>query len=100
MQVEPEQLYEVIVRQAKEAGLAGATALKGVLGFGATARIRTAKLLDLSADLPMVVEIVDEQARVEAFQQQLAKLFEQSNCGGLVTLENIRVVRYLPRKGR
>lgn len=89
-------LYEAIVKEARAAGLAGATVLKGVLGFGASARIRTTKILDLSADLSMVIEIVDEEARVEAFQQRLSELFEQANCGGLVTLENVRVVRYLP----
>ena len=91
-------LYEAIVKRAREAGLAGATVLKGVLGYGATARIRTAKLLDISADLSMVIEIVDEKARVEAFQPLLSELFEEANCGGLVTLENIRVIHYLPEK--
>ncbi len=89
-------LYEAIVRAARDAGLAGASVLKGVLGYGATARIRTAKILDLSADLPMVVEIVDEEAKVAAFHARLSELFEQADSGGLVTLENIRVVRYLP----
>ena len=91
-------LYEQIVRRAKEAGLAGATVLKGVLGYGATARIRTAKILDLSADLSMVVEIVDEEAKVDAFVETLSGLFEEAGCGGLVTLENIRVIHYLPEK--
>ena len=91
-------LYEQIVRRAKEAGLVGATVLKGVLGYGATARIRTAKILDLSADLSMVVEIVDEEARVDAFVETLSGLFEEAGCGGLVTLENIRVIHYLPEK--
>lgn len=91
-------LHEAIVRQAREAGLAGATVLKGVLGYGATARIRTSKILDLSADLPMVIEIVDEESRVAAFQPELSRLFGEANCGGLVTLENIRVVHYLPEK--
>ena len=89
-------LYEAIVKQARDAGLAGATVLKGVLGYGATARIRTTKLLDLSADLSMVIEIVDEESKVDAFQRKLSELFEQANCGGLVTLENIRVIHYLP----
>ena len=60
-------LHEVIVKKAREAGLAGATVLKGVLGYGATDHIRTTKILDLSADLSMVVEIVDEEARIDAF---------------------------------
>lgn len=92
-------LYEVIVKQSRDAGLAGATVLKGVLGYGATARIRTTKILDLSADLSLVIEIVDEESKVEAFQERLSELFEQANCGGLVTLENIRVIHYLPHKG-
>ena len=91
-------LYEAIVKEARAAGLAGATVLKGVLGYGATARIRTAKILDLSADLSLVVEIVDEETKVTAFQHRLSEMFEQANCGGLVTLENIRVVQYVPEK--
>ena len=89
-------LYEAIVKRARDADLAGATVLKGVLGFGASARIRTQKILDLSSDLPMVVEIVDEQEKITAFQTILSELFEQARCGALVTLENIRIVHYLP----
>ncbi len=91
-------LYEAIVKQARDKGLAGATVLKGVLGYGATARIRTTKILDLSSDLSLVIEIVDEEAKIEAFKYTLSELFEQANCGGLVTLENIRVIHYLPQK--
>lgn len=93
-------LFEAIVKQARDAGLAGATVLKGVLGYGATARIRTTKILDLSADLSMVVEIVDEESKVKAFQGQLAGLFDQAGCGGLVTLEKVRVVHYVPERAR
>ena len=91
-------LYEAIVKQARDADLAGATVLKGVMGFGATARIRTQKILDLSSDLSMVIEIVDEEEKIIAFQNILSELFEQAGCGGLVTLENIRVIHYLPEK--
>ncbi len=91
-------LYETIVKEARDAGLAGATVLKGVLGYGATARIRTTKILDLSADLSMVIEIVDEDGKIEAFQHTLSALMGSANCGGLVTLENIRVIHYLPEK--
>jgi PII-like signaling protein len=89
-------LYEAIVKQARDADLAGATVLKGVMGFGATARIRTQKILDLSSDLSMVIEIVDEEEKITAFQNILSELFEQAGCGVLVTLENIRVINYLP----
>jgi PII-like signaling protein len=91
-------LYEAIVKQARDADLAGATVLKGVLGFGATARIRTQKILDLSSDLSMVIEIVDEADKINTFQATLADVFERAGCGGLVTLENIRIVHYLPEK--
>lgn len=91
-------LYEAIVERAREAGLAGATVLKGVLGYGATARIRTAKILDLSADLSMVVEMVDEAGKIDAFQHALSELFDQADCGGLVTAEQVRVIRYLPER--
>ncbi len=91
-------LFEAIIKKARDSGLAGATVLKGVMGYGATARIRTTKILDLSADLSLVVEIVDEEAKINAFQQTLSGLFEESNCGGLVTLENIRVIHYVPEK--
>ena len=89
-------LYEAVVKRARDADLAGATVLKGVLGFGASARIRTQKILDLSSDLPMVIEIVDEEEKITAFQKTLSELFEEARCGALVTLENIRIVHYLP----
>jgi len=91
-------LHEAIVKKAREAGLAGATVLKGVLGYGATDHIRTTKILDLSADLSMVVEIVDEEEKINFFQPTLSDLIEQANCGGLVTMENIRVIHYVPEK--
>ena len=93
-------LFESIVKEARDAGLAGATVLKGVLGFGATERIRTTKILDLSADLSMVVEIVDEEGKIDVFQQTLSGLMDQANCGGLVTLEKVRVIHYVPEKGK
>lgn len=91
-------LYEAIVKLARDADLAGATVLKGVTGFGASARIRTQKILDLSSDLPMVIEIVDEEEKIAAFQTHLSELFDRAGCGALVTLENIRIVHYLPEK--
>lgn len=89
-------LYEAIVRRARDTDLAGATVLKGVLGFGATARIRTHKILDLSSDLPLVIEIVDEEHKINAFQDTLSELFDQARCGGLVTMENVRISHYIP----
>ena len=91
-------LYEAIIKRARDADLAGATVLKGIMGFGASARIRTQKILDLSSDMSLVIEIVDEEDKILAFQEMLTELFEKVGCGGLVTLENIRVMHYLPEK--
>lgn len=87
-------LYEVIVREARARGLAGATVLRGSLGYGATSRIRSAKVLDLSTDLPLVVEIVDEEAKIEGFLPVLHDLFKTAGCGGLVTQEKVEIVKY------
>jgi PII-like signaling protein len=89
-------LYEAIVKEAHESGLAGATVLKSVLGYGATARIRTQKILDLASDLSLVIEIVDEEDKISIFRQVLTEMFERAGCGGLVTLENIQVIHYQP----
>jgi uncharacterized protein len=83
-------LYEVIVLKAREAGLAGATVLRGAMGFGASSRLHTAKILRLSVDLPLIIEIVDTEEKINAFLPQLQALMG----GGLVTLEKIRVLHY------
>ena len=90
-------LFEVIVRTAKERGLAGATVLRGVEGFGANSRqIHTAKILRLSEDLPVIVEIVDTEAGIRAFLPELDELIERSGGGALVTLEQVEVLHYGP----
>src|SRR5437762_13532332 len=85
-------LYEAIVLEARRRGLAGATVLKGFMGFGAHSRIHTAKLLELSQDLPIVVEIVDEAGKIEAFLPELEKMVGD----GLITLERAEVLLYRP----
>ena len=87
-------LYEVIVQEAKAAGLAGATAWRGLMGFGPSSRIRTAKILDLAADLPVVVEITDEEPKIAAFLPALDRLLAEASCGGLVTREKVQILRY------
>ncbi len=89
-------LHEVIVREARAAGLAGATAWRGMLGFGASSRVRTAKILDLSTDLPLIVEIVDQEEKIDQFLPKIHDLFEESRCGGLITLEKVQIIRYVP----
>jgi len=83
-------LYEAIVLAAREAHLAGATVLRGPMGFGKSSRLHTAKILRLSEDLPLVIEIVDSEENIRAFLPQL----DQMVGGGLVTLEKVTVVHY------
>ena len=83
-------LFEAIVRRAREEGLAGATVLRGMEGFGASSRVHTTKILRLSADLPIVVEIVDRAERIEAFLPLLDEMVRE----GMMTLEKVRVIAY------
>jgi len=83
-------LYEAIVLAAREAHLAGATVLRGPMGFGKSSRLHTAKILRLSEDLPLVIEIVDSEEKIREFLPQL----DQMVGGGLVTLEKVTVVHY------
>ena len=85
-------LYEAIVLEARKRGLAGATVVKGFMGFGAHSRIHTAKLLELSQDLPIVIEIVDAPERIEAFMPDLEAMVGD----GLITLERAEVLLYRP----
>lgn len=83
-------LYEAIVLKAREAGLAGATVLRGPMGFGANSHLHTTKILRLSMDLPIVIEIVDSSDKIEAFLPHLDEMVKE----GMVTLENVRVLKY------
>lgn len=87
---EGQPLYEWIVRKAKEEGLAGATVLRGILGFGAHSRIHTTKILRLSTDLPIVIEIVDEEEKVESFLPLIDEVIPE----GLATVERVEVRFY------
>jgi PII-like signaling protein len=83
-------LYEAIVLKAREIHLAGATVLRGPMGFGKSSRLHTAKILRLSMDLPIVIEIVDAEEKIQAFLPALDEMMK----GGLVTLEKVRVIQY------
>jgi len=93
-------LHETIVREARRMELAGATVWRGIMGFGRTSRVRTAKILDLSTDLPMIVEIADEEEKINRFLPVLHELFDSAQCGGLVTVENVKVIKYLHGKDK
>lgn len=88
-------LYEAIVIAAKEKGLAGATVIRGVMGFGADSRIiHTAKILRLSEDLPIVIEIVDTEEKIRDFLPRVEEMIETSGCGAMITLEKAKILRY------
>ena len=88
-------LYEVLVQQARAAQLAGATTVRGATGFGKSSRIHTEKILQLSMDLPVVIEIVDSEEKISAFLPKVDELLAEA--GALVTLEKIKVLRYRAR---
>jgi uncharacterized protein len=88
-------LYEAIILRAREMGIAGATMLRGMMGYGAASRIHTAKILRLSEDLPIVVEIVDSKEKITALLPTIEEMVQE----GLVTLENVRVLQYRSGKG-
>jgi len=92
---EGKPLYEAIVRKARECGLAGATVLRGLEGFGAHSRIHTAKILRLSEDLPIVIEIADKAERIERFLPELDRMVKE----GLITLEKVRILAYRHGEG-
>jgi uncharacterized protein len=87
---EHKPLYEAIVLKAREMHLAGATVLRGPMGFGKSSRMHTAKILRLSMDLPMVIEIVDSEAKIDAFLPALEGMMR----GGMLTLERVQVIEY------
>ncbi|HOE96680.1 MAG TPA: DUF190 domain-containing protein [Candidatus Sumerlaeota bacterium] len=83
-------LYEAILKRVRERGLAGATVLRGLAGFGAHSRLHTARILRLSEDLPIVVEIVDQAERIEAILPELDEMIGD----GLITLETVHITAY------
>jgi PII-like signaling protein len=88
-------LYEAIVLKAREMHLAGATVLRGPMGFGASSRLHTAKILRLSEDLPLVIEIVDSEEKIDDFLPVLDKMMSS----GLITLEKVQVLQYGSKGG-
>ena len=87
-------LYEYIVMEAKKRKMAGATVVRGIMGFGAKSHLHTAKLLRISDDLPMVIEIVDSEERINEFLPFLDEVVSD----GLITIEKVKVIRYCPKE--
>ncbi len=91
-------VYEKIVLEARKSGLAGATVFRGIMGFGGSSRIHTTKILRLSVDLPLTIEIVDELTKIEEFLPVLDTIFEEANSGGLITVEKASIIKYVANK--
>jgi uncharacterized protein len=87
-------LYEQLVLTARAHGLAGATVLRGIEGFGARSRLHTAKILRLSEDLPLVIEIVDTDAKVDGFAATAGEMIARSGVGAMMTEERAHIIRY------
>jgi PII-like signaling protein len=87
-------LHSVLVRKARELGLAGATVWRGIEGYGARSRIHTASILRLSEDLPILIEIVDSEEKIRDVLPEIERLLEEAGGGGLITLEKAEIIRY------
>ena len=87
-------LYEVIVFAAKRYGLAGATVLKGVMGYGASSSIHSLKFFEISEKLPVIIEIVDETEKIEKFTEIILPYFEKVRYGCMITIEKVDIVLY------
>ncbi len=87
-------LYEEIVFEARKAGMAGATAIKGIMSFGASHSIHTMKIFSLSSDIPVVIEIIDTIEKLDIFASKVNELLDQGKKGGLVIFQEIDVLRY------
>lgn len=92
-----EPLFEAIVKGLRQEGIAGATVLKGIEGYGAGSRvIHTARLLRLSEDLPILIEVVDTEAKIGRAIELIEAMLQEAGCGSLMTLEKVDIIRYQP----
>ncbi len=87
-------LYEAITLKARSMGLSGATVFKAVMGFGAKSHLHTSKILRLSEDLPIVIEIVDSESKIKEFLPEVEAMIDAAKCGVLITVEDVKIYRY------
>lgn len=90
-------LYEAILFAARKQGMAGCTVWRGIMSYGASTKVHTARFIEISSDLPMVVEIVDHEEKINLFVDTVDSLFQKAACGGLITVEKASVLYYKPR---
>jgi PII-like signaling protein len=91
-------LFEVLVAEAREAGLSGATVLRGIESYGASSVVHRARLVELSEDLPIVVEIVDTEEKIRAFLERIDPILDEAACGVLMTMEKVEILLWAPKK--
>ena len=96
--IDHKPVYEIIVKKARDNKIAGATVLRGIMSFGASTIIHTAQLIDISQDLPVVIEIVDAEEKINEFIPVINDIFERSKRGGLITTEKVNVIFYQPNR--
>ncbi len=92
--VRRQPLYELLVAEARSAGLAGATVVRGIESYGASSVVHRSRIVELSEDLPIVVEIVDAEEKIRAFLERIDPLLEEAGCGILMTMEKVEILRY------
>jgi PII-like signaling protein len=96
--VRHQPLFEVLVGEARVSGLSGATVLRGIESFGASSVVHRSRLLELSEDLPIVVEIVDTDEKIRAFLERIEPILDEAGCGVLMTMEKVEILRWAPKK--
>jgi PII-like signaling protein len=96
--IDHKPVYELIIKAARDHSISGATVLRGIMSYGASTRIHTAQFIEISQDLPIIVEIVDTEETMNAFIPAINQIFEKSKRGGLITTEKVNVIFYQPNK--
>jgi len=91
-------LFEILVSEARVSGLSGATVLRGIESFGASSVVHRSRLVELSEDLPIVVEIVDTEDKIRAFLERIDPILDDAGCGVLITMEKVEILRWAPKK--
>lgn len=91
-------LFEVLLTEARAAGMSGATVLQGIESYGASSIIHRARLVELSEDLPIVVEIVDTEEKIHGYLERIDPILDVAGCGVLVTMEKVEILRWAPKK--
>ena len=87
-------LYEAILFAARKQGVAGCTVIKGIMSYGASTIVHTAKFIEISQDLPIIIELVDEEKKINEFVKTADKMMDEAACGGLITIEKVSVLYY------